>query len=80
MAGRKKPRPLRGTQTRRRRRRFRFNWKAALLYGSANVLMLALIVGFLAFAIRSDNVWHWIVALFIVGMGLEIARAKLQAR
>ena len=52
----------------------------ALLYGPAHVFILALLVGFLAFAIRSDNVWHWIVALFIVGMGLEIARAKRQAR
>jgi hypothetical protein len=63
------------------KRRIRFNWKTALVYGPINALLLAFLVGFLAvLAIRQPSAWHWIVALVITGMAIEIARAKLWAR
>ena len=80
MSNRKKLKPIRRTKG-KRRRRFRFNWKTALVHGSITALLLAFLVGSMALVvIQRASVWHWVVVLFITGMGIEIARAKLRAR
>ena len=72
---------IRKTQSRRRRRRFRFRWKTALVYWPLTAVMLFILIDALfILVIQRPSVWHWIVAVFIVGMGIELARAKLQAR
>ena len=81
MSNRKKLKPTHRTQNRKRSRRFRFNSKTALVYWTASAVMLFLLIDALFFlVIQRPSVWHWIVAVFIVGMGIEIARAKLRAR